>query len=146
MAAERGRAAVTEEWSRERVEKVLARFGRDEAEALATAWAEAQKGRRGRPAGAMKTLPAAFRDVFVQEGLPPIRRLLELYRRWPELAGPQWASCAEPLVIRNGELLVESSDRRIVRRLGHDAKRLAARLNRHFGPGFVDRVRVIGPP
>lgn len=137
---------MTEEWSRERVEKVLARFGRGEAEALAAAWVEAQKGRRGRPAGAPAPLPAAVRDIFAQEGLPPIRRLLELYRRWPELAGPQWAACAEPLVVRNGELLVESSDRRIVRRLGHDAKRLAARLNRHFGEGFVDRVRVIGPP
>lgn len=137
---------MTEEWSRERVEKLLARFGRDEAEALAASWVEARRGRAGRPAGAVKTLPTAFRDIFAQEGLPSTRRLLELYRRWPELAGPQWAACAEPLVIRNGELLVESSDRRIVRRLGHDAKRLAARLNRHFGEGFVDRVRVIGPP
>lgn len=137
---------MTDEWSRERVEKLLARFGRDEAEALAAAWAEARRGRNSRPAGAVRPLPAAFRDIFVQEGLPPIRRLLELYRRWPELAGPQWAACAEPLLVRNGELLVESSDRRIVRRLGHDANRLAARLNRHFGEGFVDRVRVIGPP
>ena len=136
---------MTGEWSRERVEKVLARFGRDEAEALAAAWAEARKGRGGRQPGAA-TLPAAVRDIFAQEGLPPIRQMLELYRCWPELAGPQWAACAEPLVVRNGELLVESSDRRIVRRLGHDAKRLAARLNRHFGEGFVDRVRVIGPP
>ena len=137
---------MTGEWSRERVEKVLARFGRDEAEALAAAWAEARKGRGGRQPGTAAALPAAVRDIFAQEGLPPIRQMLELYRRWPELAGPQWAACAEPLVVRNGELLVESSDRRIVRRLGHDAKRLAARLNRHFGEGFVDRVRVIGPP
>ena len=144
MAAGRRGAAVTERWSRKRVEEALAHLGPREAEALARAWAEAQQQPGGRPA-LMTPAPAALRGVFEREGIAPVGRLRELYRRWPELAGPQWAACAEPLVVRRGELWVEASDRRIVRRLGHDAHRLAARLNRHFGEGFVTKVRVIGP-
>lgn len=136
---------MSEQWSRERVEEALAHLGRREAAALAEAWAEAQQ-QRGRRSASMTTAPAAVRGVFEREGIAPVGRLRELYRRWPELAGPQWAVCAEPLVVRRGELWVEASDRRIVRRLGHDSHRLAARLNRHFGAGFVTKVRVIGPP
>lgn len=135
---------MTERWSRKRVEEALAHLGRREAAALALAWAEAQQARGGRPAE-LTAMPAAVQDLFEREDFPPIGQLRELYRRWPELAGPRWADCAEPLVVRGGELWVQALDRRIVRRLRHDARRLAARLNRHFGEGFVGKVQVIGP-
>ena len=78
-------------------------------------------------------------------GLPPIALLEELNERWPELAGARWGSRASPIVVRHGELLVEAADRRIVRWLQHDTDQLVERLAGYFGPGFVTRVRVVGP-
>ena len=78
-------------------------------------------------------------------GLPPIGLLEELRDLWPELAGPRWGSKASPVVVRHGEMVVEAADRRIVRWLRHDTDRLVERIARHFGPGFVTKVRVVGP-
>ena len=78
-------------------------------------------------------------------GLPPIGLLEKLDNLWPDLAGPQWASKATPLVVRHGELVVEAADRRIVRWLRHDTGRLMERIAECFGPGFVTKVRVVGP-
>ncbi len=137
----------TERWSRQRVEEILARFDPEEARALALAWSEAERERR-REKQADRTAPMseAVRSILSEHGLPPLARMQQLYRRWEELAGRQWAAHSKPLVIRHGELVVEASDRRIVRRLRHDANRLMNRLNRHFGEGFVTRVRVVSPP
>ena len=137
---------MTGRWSREHLEATLARFDEAEALELGLAWVEAERHRREekRPE-AISPVSDTVELILSQLGIPSIRRLEELIRRWEEVAGTRWGSQTAPVVVRHGELLVEACDRRIVRRLRLDAGRLVDRIARHFGPGFVTRVRVVSP-
>ena len=137
---------MTGRWTREQLETTLAHFDEREARVLRLIWEEAE-GRRGdEQAEEMAPVSDGVGAILTRLGLPPIKRLEELTRRWEELAGPQWGSRAVPIVVRHGELLVEASDRRIVRWLRHDTGRLVDRLALHFGSAFITEVRVVGPP
>ena len=137
---------MTGGWSRDRVECALGHFEEEEARALRLIWEDAERRREEERTEGMVIVPDAVGTIMSRLGLPSIGLLEELTRRWEELAGPQWGSHAAPIVVRHGELLVEASDRRIVRRLRHDTARLVDRLAEHFGTGFVRKVRVVSPP
>lgn len=85
-------------------------------------------------------------DIFTQLGLAPLSVLEELAGRWDELAGPPWEGVSSPLVIRHGELTVQSQEAALVRVLAFSASQLQERLEQHFGPGVVRSVKVAAPP
>lgn len=137
---------MTGGWSRERMEVATAHFDPGEARLLRMVWEDAERQRRARRAAEPEHVGAAVASIMTRLGIPPLARLRELNNRWTDLAGPQWGSHAAPIVVRHGKLLVEASDRRIVRSLRNDAERLVERLADYFGPGFITEVKVVSPP
>ena len=132
--------------SREDMETIVGRFGRQEARVLRLIW-EHERGRRrfdGSEDG-MVALAEGLEGILSRYGVPPIELLEELRSRWEEVAGRQWGSQSTPIVVLHGELMVAAADRRIVNRLRNDSERLAERLEEHFGRGFVRSVRVVTP-
>ena len=146
MAPQQRSVALTERWSRERLEGMLAGYGEGEAKVLRLIWERAEDRASDERSDGMKAVSHAVRGIVSELGLPPIHLLEELNHRWEELAGPQWGSNGVPIVVRHGELVVEAADRRIVRWLRHDTGRLVERLAEHFGSGFVTKVHVVSPP
>ena len=134
---------MTGEVSPDQLEAMLADLDPLSARVLRLIWEEGQETER--EADGMVSLAENLHLIASGLGLPPIRLLEELHDLWPELAGPRWGSRASPIVVRHGELVVEAADRRIVRWLQHDTDRLMERIAKHFGPGFVTSVRVVGP-
>ena len=132
-------------WSRERMEAATAGFDRVEARLLRLVWEDAERARREAGAAEPTHVGAAVASIMTRLGIPSLARLEELNDRWFDLAGPQWGSHSTPVVVRHGKLLVEASDRRIVRSLRHDAERLVERLADHFGAGFITEVKVVSP-
>ena len=96
--------------------------------------------------GELTPLQRDLEDIFTQLGLAPLSVLEELAGRWDELAGPPWEGVSFPLIIRHGELTVQSREAALVRVLAFSANQLQARLERHFGPGVVRSVKVAAPP
>lgn len=96
--------------------------------------------------GELTPLQRDLDDIFTQLGLAPLSVLEELAGRWDELAGPPWEGVSSPLVIRHGELTVQSREAALVRILAFSANQLQERLERHFGPGVVRSVKVAAPP
>ncbi|MYC84050.1 MAG: DUF721 domain-containing protein [Acidimicrobiia bacterium] len=142
---------MTERWSPDRVEEALASFDGTESRALRMLW-EIQQLERGHQRrteeqdGEMVSFGDMIQSILAGLGVADLDRIRELDERWEEVAGPQWGSNSVPVVVTNGELLVEASDPRLVRMLRHDAEPLVLRIADRFGRSFVTSVRVVGPP
>ncbi|MDE0709322.1 MAG: DUF721 domain-containing protein [Acidimicrobiia bacterium] len=142
---------MTERWSPDRVEEALASFDGTESRALRMLW-EIQQLERGHQRrteeqdGEMVSFGDMIQSILAGLGVADLDRVRELDERWEEVAGPQWGSNSVPVVVTNGELLVEASDPRLVRMLRHDAEPLVLRIADRFGRSFVTSVRVVGPP
>lgn len=142
---------MTERWSPDRVEEALASFDGTESRALRMLW-EIQQLERGHQRrteeqdGEMVSFGDIIQSILAGLGVADLDRVRELDERWEEVAGPQWGSNSVPVVVTNGELLVEASDPRLVRMLRHDGERLVVRIAERFGRSFVTSVRVVGPP
>lgn len=142
---------MTERWSPDRVEEALASFDGTQSRALRMLW-EIQQLERGHQRrteeqdGEMVSFGDMIQSILAGLGVADLDRVRELDERWEEVAGPQWGSNSVPVVVTNGELLVEASDPRLVRMLRHDAERLVLRIADRFGRSFVTSVRVVGPP
>lgn len=142
---------MTERWSPDQVEEALASFDGTESRALRMLWEiqELERGHERRKAqqdGEMVSFGDMIQSILAGLGVADLDRVRELDERWEEVAGPQWGSNSVPVVVTNGELLVEASDPRLVRMLRHDAEPLVVRIADHFGRSFVTSVRVVGPP
>lgn len=142
---------MTGRWSPDQVEEALASFDRTEARALRILWEvqELERGHERRKAeqdGDMVSFGDMMQSILARLGVTDLDRVRELDERWEEVAGPQWGSNSVPVVVTNGELLVEASDPRLVRMLRHDAEPLVVRIADRFGRSFVTSVRVVGPP
>ena len=142
---------MTERWSPDQVEEALASFDGTESRALRILWEihELERGvqrRQARREGEMVSFGDMLQSILAGFGVADLDRVRELDERWEEVAGPQWGSNSVPVVVCNGELLVEASDPRLVRMLRHDAERLVIRIADRFGRSFVTSVRVVGPP
>ena len=134
---------MTREVTPEQLETILADLDHLPARVLRLIWEEGQETEEENDG----LVPVAEDVQLIASslGLPPIGLLEELHDRWSELVGDRWGSRASPIVVRHGELVVEAADRRIVRWLQHDTDRLMERIAKYFGPGFVTKVRVVGP-
>lgn len=142
---------MTERWSPDQVEEALASFDGTESRALRMLWEiqELERGhqrRQAKQAGEMESFGDMIQSIMARLGMADLDRIRELDERWEEVAGPQWGSNSVPVVVSNGELLVEASDPRLVRMLRHDTDRLVVRIAERFGRSFVTTVRVVGPP
>ena len=141
---------MTERWSPDQVEEALASFDGTESRALRILWEiqELERGheRRREQDGEMVSFGDMIQSILAGLGVADLDRIRELDERWEEVAGPQWGSNSVPVVVTNGELLVEASDPRLVRMLRHDAEPLVVRIADRFGRSFVTTVRVVGPP
>ena len=133
---------MSREVSPEQLEAMVADLDDVAARVLRLIWEEGQEA--ADEGDGLAPMAENVRLIAAGLGLPPIGLLEELRDLWPELAGPRWGSKASPVVVRHGEMVVEAADRRIVRWLRHDTDRLMERIARHFGPGFVTKVRVVG--
>lgn len=142
---------MTERWSPDQVEEALASFDGAESRALRILreiqeLERSQQRRKAKQAGEMVSFGDLIQTILAGLGVADLDRVQELEERWEEVAGPQWGSNSVPVVVSNGELLVEASDPRLVRMLRHDAERLVLRIAERFGRSFVTSVRVVGPP
>ena len=51
---------------------------------------------------------AALADVLRRLGMAPVEVLVDLEEHWDEIAGDPWVGVSRPVVLRDGELVVEA--------------------------------------
>lgn len=72
---------------------------------------------------------------------PAARTVKTVFSEWPELAGPQLASHAQPIALRDGELVVEVDDQAWASQLRWLEPELRLRLEALPGGPKIDRIR-----
>ena len=72
---------------------------------------------------------------------PAARTVKTVFTEWPTLAGPQLAAHAQPIALRDGELLVEVDDQAWASQLRWLEPELRARLEALPGGPRVERIR-----
>lgn len=65
-----------------------------------------------------------------------------LVKDWAEVAGEPWATRCRPVLLRDGELLVEVDDGAAATLLKYHESDLVIRLGERLGKGLVTTVRV----
>ncbi|HJR88252.1 MAG TPA: DUF721 domain-containing protein [Acidimicrobiia bacterium] len=93
--------------------------------------------------GKPEALDSVLSRILGNLGLPPPDLLPRLQQSWDDLAGPPWAGQSSPLLLRRGELVVESASSQLVSILRYASGELLRRLDEELGPGRVDTIRVI---
>jgi predicted nucleic acid-binding Zn ribbon protein len=66
----------------------------------------------------------------------------QLVENWAELAGEPWGERSRPVLLRNGELVVEVADGTAATLLKYRQSDLVERLGAKLGRGLVNTVRV----
>ena len=72
---------------------------------------------------------------------PSARTVKTVFTEWPELAGPQLAAHAQPIALRDGELVIEVDDQAWASQLRWLEPELRTRLEALPGGPKVDRIR-----
>ena len=72
---------------------------------------------------------------------PAARTVKTVFTEWPALAGPQLAGHAQPIALRDGELVVEVDDPAWVSQLRWLEPELRERLEALPGGPKIDRIR-----
>jgi hypothetical protein len=85
---------------------------------------------------------AALADALRRLGIAPIEVIVDLEEHWDEVAGPPWVGISRPVVLRDGELVVEAVSGPAVGLLRYAVGDLHRRLDSRLGPGMVDRIAV----
>jgi len=75
-------------------------------------------------------------------GMPTSLSLVELVENWDTVAGEPFAGMAEPVGLKDGELVVQVPDGAAASLLRYRVGSLLDRLRSHFGEGSIDRVRI----
>ncbi len=75
-------------------------------------------------------------------GMPTSLSLAELVENWENVAGEPFAGVAEPVGLKDGELVVQVRDGAVASLLKYRVGPLLDRLTSHFGEGSIDRVRI----
>lgn len=81
-------------------------------------------------------------ELLVRLGMPTALDLTELVEDWEEVAGEPFAGVAEPVGLKDGELVVQVKDGAAASLLRYRVGPLLDRLRSHFGEGAVDRVKI----
>jgi predicted nucleic acid-binding Zn ribbon protein len=68
-----------------------------------------------------------------------------VFGRWTQLVGPEVAEHAQPVLLRDGELVVRASSTAWATQLRLLQRQLVARIAAGVGPGVVTQLRVQGP-
>ena len=79
-------------------------------------------------------------------GIERLDVTLGLVDEWEELVPEPWRSQANPLMLKDGELLVEARSPQVASLLRYAVGNLLKVLDERFGEGVVDSVRVQSPP
>jgi|SRR5512132_1508651 predicted nucleic acid-binding Zn ribbon protein len=77
---------------------------------------------------------------------PAARTVKTVFTEWAELAGPQLAAHAQPIALRDGELLIEVDDPAWVSQLRWLEPELRTRLEALPGAPRIDRIRFRSRP
>ena len=85
---------------------------------------------------------AALADVLRRLGMAPVEVLVDLEEHWDEIAGDPWVGVSRPVVLRDGELVVEATSAPAAGLLRYAVGDLHRRLDSRLGPGIVDRIAV----
>ncbi|MEO5838148.1 MAG: DUF721 domain-containing protein [Acidimicrobiales bacterium] len=86
-------------------------------------------------------LGAALDRVLGYLRAPAARTVKTVFTEWPALAGPQLAAHAQPIALRDGELLVEVDDPAWASQLRWLEPELRTRLEALPGGPRIDRIR-----
>ena len=70
---------------------------------------------------------------------------MDLEEHWDEVAGAPWVGISRPVVLRDGELVVEADVGPAAGLLRYAVGDLHRRLDSRLGPGMVDRIAVRQP-
>jgi hypothetical protein len=88
---------------------------------------------------------AALAEALLRLGIAPIEVLMDLEEHWDEVAGAPWVGISRPVVLRDGELVVEATSGPAAGLLRYAVGDLHRRLDSRLGPGIVDRIAVRQP-
>ncbi|MDF1596677.1 MAG: DUF721 domain-containing protein [Acidimicrobiia bacterium] len=94
----------------------------------------------------LHSIGALLRSALGAMGLEQVDLTLSLMQDWDEIAGSPWAGASNPLVIKDGVLIVEAASSTAVRFLRYSVGDLMRRLDERFGEGVVNAVTVRPPP
>jgi len=75
--------------------------------------------------------------------MPVVPDLARLVEEWAELAGEPWASRAEPVGLRDGELVVGVGDGTDASLLRYQVEELLNRLERGLGGRLIGTARIV---
>ncbi len=94
----------------------------------------------------LHSVGALLRSVLGSMGLDRVDLTLTLMEEWEAIAGAPWAGASNPVVVKDGELIVEAASPTAVRFLRYSVGDLLRRLDDRFGEGAVTGVTVRPPP
>ncbi len=94
----------------------------------------------------LQSIGALLRATLGSLGLDRIDLTMRLMKDWDEIAGPPWAGASNPVVVKDGELIVEATSPGSVRFLRYSIGELIRRLDEQVGDGVVSAVTVRPPP
>ncbi len=94
----------------------------------------------------LHSIGALLRAALGRMGLDRVDLTLKLIEEWNEVAGSPWAGASNPVVVKDGELVVEATSPGAVRFLRYSVGDLMRRLDERFGEGAVTAVTVRPPP
>jgi hypothetical protein len=83
--------------------------------------------------------------VLAGLGIGRLDVMLRLAEEWTELVEEPWKTHTVPLILRDGELVVEAKTPAAVRMLRYGATALVEHLTAIFGPDVVHSVEVVAP-
>ena len=89
---------------------------------------------------------ALLKSILGSMGLERVQLTLTLMEEWDDLAGSPWVGASNPLVVKDGELIVEATSPTAVRFLKYAVGDLMRRLDGRFGEGVIESVTVRPPP
>lgn len=90
----------------------------------------------------LEHIGTGLEDVLQRLGVPEAVDVSRLVEEWDLVVGEPWASRSRPTGFAVGELVVDVPDGAVATLLRYQTAALIERLERRFGAGLVERVRV----
>lgn len=84
-------------------------------------------------------------SVLARLGIARLDVMLRLAEEWTDLVDDPWKTHTTPLILRDGELVVEAKNAAAVRMLRYGAPALVEHLDAIVGPDVIRSVEVVAP-